>query len=481
MEALLLKDAKAGLVTNISSLRSEPEWLLNQRLEALKLFQKLPQEKSPLYAKYSDLKEVDFKGVDLSSVGSTSPQEAKIPQELQFTVKDVEVKSSLFQVDNKVVNIVLDEEYRKKGVVLTDIATALQEMPDLVRSYFSAKGISPEEDKFVALNHAFFNSGIFLYVPKYVVIEEPIQTLFLSNTSGVSVFNRNLIVVEEGSSIKFVEEAYSTDSAKADGHSIYSATTELHLGQGAEIAFGGIQNLGENVINLVNRRSIGGGNSRITWSIGYFGGGLTRARLDNVMAEPNASTEDMEIVFADNAQRFDIVSDLTHRSPSTKGTVLVRGVLRNKAQAIFKGMIKIDKGAKNSEAYLAEHAMLLGRGARANAVPGLEIETNEVKATHSASVALIDDEDIFYLMSRGLSEDEAHRMAVLAFLEPAVRRIPSSNIRFRIWYLLERKWLGDKGAQLKPEDMIEPVEEVKEVGRSGPQEFFESHYKYSGD
>ena len=475
----LLENATVEVVKDLSLSRSEPEWLLNQRLEAIKLYEELPQERSPLYAKYSDLKPLDFIGVDLAP-SKKSSRTPKRRQKFGSVLGDGQEKSSFLQVDDKVLHSSVDDELESKGVILTDITAALERYPELVKRYFTEKAISPKEDKFVALNHAFFNSGLFLYLPKHLVLQEPIQTLFLSASPALGVFTRNFIIADEGSALKVVEEAYSTGSAETDGHTLYSTTTEVHLGRGAEVGFGSIQNLGQNVINLVNRRAVIAMDGRINWAIGHFGGGLTRARLDSLLAGPNASTEDMEVVFANNAQKFDVVSDLTHRSQSTKGTVFVRGVLKNKSSSIFKGMIKIDEDSKKSEAYLAEHAMLLDKGARANAVPGLEIKTNDVKATHSASVALIDEEEIFYLMSRGLNHDEADRLAVLAFVEPAVRRIPSSDVRFRIWYLLERKWLGDKGKDLKLEEMIQPSEDMETISRSGPQEFFEKHYKYSG-
>ena len=478
MEPLLVEDADIRLVKELSESRAEPKWLLKQRVEALELFEKLPQEKSPLYGKYSDIKSSDFQGIDMKNrrIPSSFTESS---EELESFLGDEQLKSLLIQVDDKVVKKTIDNEDGAKGVILTDIANALEEHPNLIKKYFLNGALKSQDDKFVALNHAFFNSGLFIYVPKNTSLKQPITNLFLSKTVGAGIFSRNLIVLDEGSSLKFIDESHSMEGDCSDIHSLYSTVTDIHLAKRSQFTYGGIQNLGNNVINLANKKVILDGDSRITSSQAYFGGGLTRTRLDNVLVGPNASTEDMEVILADNVQRFDMVSDLTHESTSTRGTVMLRGVLMNKSKGIFKGMIRIGKDAEGAEAYLEEHAMLLTKGAMANAIPGLEIETNDVKATHSASVALVEEEEIFYLMSRGLDKDEARKMVVLAFIEPIIRRIPSPNVRHRIWYLFELKWRKDKGLKLRPEDMVLLDGDFEETERSGPQEFFDRHYKYA--
>jgi len=198
--------------------------------------------------------------------------------------------------------------------------------------------------------------------------------------------------------------------------------------------------------------------------------------MDSALDGPGANAEDVEVVFGGGSQMFDIVTDLTHQAPSTTGSVLARGVLRDKSRLVFKGMIRIEKGAKNSRSYLAEHAMILSKNARADAIPGLEIETNEVKATHSGSVAQIDEEQVFYLTSRALSDSEAKKLIIVGFLHPAVQRIPSRTVRAGIQYLIEEKWVGRR-VQLPPKmDQLPELEEEPEDRKT--TDLFERHYKY---
>ncbi len=215
----------------------------------------------------------------------------------------------------------------------------------------------------------------------------------------------------------------------------------------------------------------------MNWTIGHIGGGTTRSRVESVLDGPGATAEDVEIVFGSESQRVDAVTDLTHRSTNTTGHVLARGVLRDSARTIFKGMIRIEEGAKNSNSYLAEHAMIFSKKARADAIPGLEIMTNEVKATHSGSVSQVDEEQIFYLMSRGLSQSEAQRMIIIGFLHPAVQRIPLRTVRAAIQYLIEEKWLG-RGGQIPPSPEQLPEFEEEPEKESVSSDLFERHYKY---
>jgi Fe-S cluster assembly scaffold protein SufB len=203
-----------------------------------------------------------------------------------------------------------------------------------------------------------------------------------------------------------------------------------------------------------------------------------RSRLDSVLKGQGAFSEDVEIVFGGGEQRFDFNADLIFRGAHTTGTTVAKGVLRDRARTIFKGMIRIGREAKNANAYLAEHAMILDPEARADSIPGLEIETNEVKATHSASVAQVDEEQIFYLMSRGFTREEARRAIVLAYLEPAVTRVSSLAIRRRIRYLLEQKWGRRpidyrRTREFRPEVLVEIEEEP-----TAAKDLFEQHYKY---
>ncbi len=431
-----------------------------------------------LYTKYVDM----LSGLKLESISPGIPTgETSVPREIQHLIRDDRSQTIALQVDSEVSRVDVHGELEREGFIFTDIATAMRKHTEIFSNHFG-KILRPEDDKFAALNAALYSSGVFLYVPRGLKVNIPIRSIVLLKSLKSGAFAHNIIIAEENSKVTFLQEVYSNlgqGDAEESNHqqSLCSEVTEVYAGEEAEVNFASIQNLEDNVHYLTNRRSNSGKDSRINWTIGHIGGGITRSRMDSVLDGAGANAEDVEVVFGGEQQKFDIVTDLTHRAPSTTGSVLARGVLRDKSRSVFKGIIRIGKLAKNSRSYLAEHAMILSKNARADAIPGLEIETNEVKATHSGSVAQIDEEQIFYLESRGLLETDAKKLIILGFLHPAVQRIPSRTVRAGIQYLIEEKWDGRR-AQLPPrmESLPELEEEPKEQVR--PADLFEHHYKY---
>ena len=225
-----------------------------------------------------------------------------------------------------------------------------------------------------------------------------------------------------------------------------------------------------------NRKAYVDRDAKMSWSLALFGSQLSRYKVDSIMQGTGALAEDVEIIFGIGNQSFDITSNLIHVAPHTKGKVLVKSVMKDTSQSLFKGMIKILTNAKSTESYLADHAILLDKGAKSDAIPGLEIESNEVKATHSASVAQIDEKQIFYLMSRGLSEELAKREIVGGFLEPISRKM-GPTIRAWINYLIENKWVG-KPLKLKIDEAMEQILEIEKSRYRETEDIFEKHYKY---
>ncbi len=403
----------------------------------------------------------------------------EIPETLKPFVDQGPETPFLLQLDSNTVKIHLPSGLQSQGLVFTNILDAIRDHPDLVKPSFKRRAETLPDDKYEAFTSAFFSTGIFIHVPEGLEVSLPLRALMLNDEPGGGVIAFNLIVAEANSKVTFVEEGYSTDKEAGEQTALLSNVTEVYAGEGAQTNYASIQSFAENVAILANRRSIGQKDSHATWTLGHFGGGVTRSRLESVLAGPGATAEDVEVLFGSGKQRFDAVSDLTQLAQSTTGTILVRGVLRDKSRSIFKGMIRIGKNAKNSNAYLAQHAMLMSKEARSDAIPGLEIQTNEVKATHSASVSQIDEEQIFYVESRGIPEDETKKMITLGFFEPAVSRIPVEEVGERIRYLFEAKWHGARSAfSVWQEAKPEPGMEAKQQRRAGIRELFEQHYKY---
>ena len=455
----------------ISDAQNEPDWLRTFRNRSLKLYRELPIELSTLYTKYADLG-----GLDLESVSAELPEPNDSKIRIVRDKLDTKAVITIYQVESKTITPTLPSALQKEGVVFTDIRTAIRNNPDLFARYFSEKAILSEQDKFAALNNALFTTGFYLYVPKGIEVTVPLRYVTVLDSEAHALFAQNLVVADERSKFTILEELYSTQMTGQVQRSTYSGLSEVHLRESAEVTYASISNLAANYNVFSNRKSVGERDSKIVWASGLLGGAYTRSRLESVMNNQGASSENIEVVFGSGTQRFDTVSNITHIGQNTSGHAISKGVVKDRARAVFKGMIRITKDAKNSRAYLAEHGMILGEEARADAIPGLEIETNEVKATHSASVAQINDEQIFYLMSRGMSEDEAKKLIIVGFFEPIVERIPIPEVARRIRRITDLKWSGIT-------DFIASVtipaiddEYYDETQRT--HDIFEGHYKY---
>jgi FeS assembly protein SufD len=292
-----------------------------------------------------------------------------------------------------------------------------------------------------------------------------------------SSITRNIIIADTGSKATVVEEIYSPrPELNSTNQQAYFELMECHVRPNADLELVTLQAMDKSAINFSNRKAFVERDSKMSWYLGMFGAELSRYKIDSIMKGPGASAEDVEILFGIGSQSFDVTSNLIHHGTSSRGRVLVKSVMKDASKSLFKGMIKIDKEAKASESYLAGHAILLDKSAKSDAIPGLEIETNEVKATHSASVAQLDENEIFYLMSRGLSREGAKREIVNGFLEPLSRKM-GPTIRAWVTYLIENKWLG-KSLVLKSDEAMEQILEVERSRYRETEDIFEKHYKY---
>ncbi len=473
MSELTLASATEQSVTALSESRQEPDWLQAFRVKSLGLFRELPAELSSLYTKYVDLSGVDFESTIL---GLPEPSQAEINELVSKLKSDRAI--TLYQIQSKIIEPEIPESLGKEGIIFTDIGTAISRDPEFFRRYFLEKAILPEDDKFAALNNALFTTGFFIHVPKGIEVTTPLRVITIVNANrSSSFFTQNLVMADARSKFTVLEEQYSTKLGDQTKNSTFSGLSEVHLHEGAEVTYASVNNLSPDVNIFLNKKSVGERDSKIVWSSGLLGGAFTRSRLESLMEGQGASSENVEVVFGTGTQRFDAVSNITQIGQNTSGHAVSKGVVKDKARLVFKGMIRIEKEAKNSRAYLAEHGMILSKDARADAIPGLEIETNEVKATHSASVAQINDEELFYLMSRGLNEDDSRKLIIIGFFEPLVERIPVPEIAKRIRRIIDLKWSGiyDFKSYLK----AQPFEDQYfEEEAHKPRDIFEGHYKY---
>jgi len=467
MENLVLSSLKDDYVRAISA--KEPKWLASIREKSFSYYQNLLDEVSPLYNKYSGVNMLKPEHVHLSA-----DHKAKEPfAELKHRVDEIKSGVAALQVGNSLHSVYLPSELNNKGLIIESINDALKNHEELIKKLFT-NNIDPTEDKFLALECSVFNSGIFVYVPKGLELDIPITIINVLADDGVSSVAKNIFFADVNSKASIIQELYSPDT-NGNTQQVYFELLETYLANNAELEMITLQAMGNESVHFSNRKAFLERDARIKWYLGAFGTNLSRYKVDSVLRGEGASAEHIEIIFGNKNQAFDVTANTIHVGPNSKGRVLAKSVLKDTAKSVFKGMIRIGKNAKGSESYLAGHAILLDKGAKSDSIPGLEIETNEVKATHSASVAQLDEEQMFYLMSRGYSKEGARKVIIDGFLEPLARRM-SPRVRAWVNYLIDSKWQG-KPLVLKPDEVMREMIEVEEANPADT-DIFERHYKY---
>jgi Fe-S cluster assembly scaffold protein SufB len=473
----------------LSNKGDEPQWMLSSRKAILSKFSGLPNEVSPLYSKYSGLTLLEPDKVYFSNENTNS-----ISTDLEMRLQEIKSSPSILLIGSFVAHIFVPEALSKKGLVISTIQDAIKNNSELVKKYFLDKSINYEDDRFLALGSSAFQSGFFIYIPRNLMIDEPIRIVYSLKDDHTSSICRNIVIAEEGSKGAIVQELYSSfptssnhkvsktknepqgDDSNEKKQECYFEVLECIVKPTAELEFITLQAMNSDSVCVANRKAFVEKDGKMSWYSGMFGARLCRFKTDSVMKGSGARAEDVEIVFGTNNQSFDISSNLDHIGFSSRGKVLVKSIVKDTAKSLFKGMIKIRKDAQTSESFLAGHAILLNKGAQADAIPGLEIETNEVKATHAASVSQIDEEQIFYLMCKGLDRESAKREIINGFVEPLSRKM-GPFIRAWISYLFENKWTG-KPLLLKGDEVMEQILEVEKSRYKETADIFEKHYKY---
>jgi FeS assembly protein SufD len=469
---VILSSINTDYINNITKEKREPTWLSEMRREAFSKYTALPAEVSPLYSKYSDVNRLRPESIQLSDQTTRfHPYE-----ELYDRLKEPEQGVSVVRIGSSINRLTIPEKFTQMGVIILDLQEAVIKHEDLIRNQLIKNQIDYSEDKFLALEASAFQSGLFIYIPKNVVIEDPIRIINSLPDDSSSAISRFIVLADIGSKATIVEEIYAPQMKSNGVQQAYFELIEPHVCSNAHLEMVTFQAMSRNTINFSNRKAFVERDGKMSWYLGMFGAELSRYKVDSVMKGPGASAEDVEIIFGIGNQSFDVTSNLIHYGMNSIGRVLVKSVMKDTSKSLFKGMIRIGKDAKASESYLAGHAILLDKGAKSDAIPGLEIETNEVKATHSASVAQLDESQIFYLMSRGLNREGAKREIVSGFLEPLSRKM-GPTIRAWINYLIENKWSG-KTLMLKTDEAMEQILEVEKSRYRETQDIFEKHYKY---
>ncbi len=452
-------------IDEISSSKNEPDWLKKYRKNSLSVYESLPIETSPLYNKYTDAKKMDPQQVSLS----LSTNDA-IPSFLQKRLGELEKETCVIQIGTHIHKINISDELKSKGLIISSIEDAIKNNPDLVKK--SLESSDSKNDKFTALNNAAFNSGIFIHIPKNLILDKPIHILTCLSDDGISIISRNIVYADESCEGTIVQELYSTKSEKQQA---YLELFNTNVASNAQLDVTTLQMMNQSTVNFCTRRTDLGQDAKVNWYSGLFGAILSRYQIEYNLNGSGASANDSEVIFGNNEQSFDIQININHEAPATEGRVVEKSILRNKSKSLFKGMIRIKENAKKSNSFLSGRSILLDKDAKSDSIPGLEILTNDVKATHSATVAQIDEEQLFYLETRCLSHDEAEKTIIEGFLEPLSRKM-SFQVRAWIAYLIESKW-NDKELTINTDEELAKFVEIEETRYNEDAEI-EQHYKY---
>ena len=409
----------------LESLPAAPEFINAARKEAFEAFEALPVPSHDTEEwRYTDLADFDFDLAPFTPGGSADTLD-DVPEEILAAAGVVGERAGLLiQRNSEVMVAHLDPALVDQGVRFMSLDRAAEEVPDLVEPHLHAL-IPAERTKFTALHAAFRTGGTFLYVPDGVVIDLPLQSLTWLDTDGAAVFPHTLLVTGRDTEVTFIERWASP--ALTRGFS--DAITEIHAGDNARVRTVAIQDWGTGVTHLSVQRAHLGRDAQFHGLGVAFGADLARSEAESILANPGAHSEMLGVFFADGAQHYDHRSEQDHVAPNCTSDLLYKGALRDESKAVFSGWVHVRPDAQKTEAMQTSRNIVLSDKAKADAIPNLEIEANDVKCGHAASVGPVDDETLFYLMSRGIPRIEAERLIVFGFFQEVLDRITLDEVR----------------------------------------------------
>src|SRR5579859_6945812 len=417
----------ADVVRQISAHKQEPQWMLQFRLRALDIFLKKPLPTWPS----ADLSEIDFDNI-FYYLRPTDNSAEKNWDDVPPYIKDTFDKLGIpeaerkflagvsAQYESEVVYHSIQADLEKQGVVFLDMDSGLREYPEVVKEYF-ATVIPAADNKFAALNSAVWSGGSFIYVPKGVRVEIPLQAYFRINAQNVGQFERTLIIADEGSYVHYVEgctaPTYTTDS-------LHSAVVEIIVMKDARVRYTTIQNWSKNVYNLVTKRAAAYEGATMEWVDGNLGSKLTMKYPAVWLMEPHARGEVLSVAFSSTGQHQDAGGKVVHVAPNTSSQIISKSISKGSGRSTYRGLLKVQKGAHNVKSNVRCDALLLDEASRTDTYPYIEIEEEDVEIGHEATVSKVGEEQLFYLMTRGLTESEAYSMIVSGFIEPIAKELP---------------------------------------------------------
>jgi Fe-S cluster assembly protein SufD len=413
----------------LSTRLGEPQWMREFRLAAFDVYESLPMPTTRDEA----WRRTDIRPLRLEAIGPSLNGAGQAPDDLALLL-EAGAAGTLVQVDGETVRRELSEDARAAGVVFTDMATAVREYGELVRQYFMTQAVRPDQGKFAALHAAFWRGGTFLYVPTGVELEAPLQS-YLWGAEG-KTFTHTLVVLEPRARATLVSQ-FASESR--DGQSLHNGAVELILGDDAGLRLVALQEWGRDVWQFTHERALLGRGANLDWVTGSLGGRFLKSFQTVEMNGRGATARVSGLFFADGKQHFDHDTEQNHNMPDTVSDLLYKGAVKGKGRSVWQGMIRVLPDAQRTNGYQANRNLLLDKTARADSIPGLEIEADDVRCTHGATAGQVDRDQIFYLMSRGLPRPDAVRLVVSGFFAPVLERVPLPAARERLQTAIEAR------------------------------------------
>ena len=413
------------MVQDMSWMKGEPEWMREFRLRSLRSF-----EKRPMPSWGGDMSQIYFDDIYYyikPTAGQVDTWEA-LPDSVKNTYEKLGIPEAerkylagvTAQYESEVVYHRNREDLEKLGVLFMDMDTALREHPEIVKKWFG-KIIPPNDNKFSALNSAVWSGGSFIYIPPGVKVDQPLQAYFRINAENMGQFERTLIIADEGSEVHYIEgcsaPVYTSDS-------LHSAVVEIVVGKQARVTYTTIQNWSNNVFNLVTKRARVEAEGHMAWIDGNIGSRLTMKYPGVVMVGPKASGEVLSVAYAGAGQHQDTGAKMVHAAPETTSTIISKSISKDGGRSSYRGLVHVDPGAHHSKSFVRCDALILDEQSRSDTYPYIEVGEQDAEIGHEATVSKVGDDQLFYLMSRGLTEQQATSMIVNGFIEPVTRTLP---------------------------------------------------------
>lgn len=415
----------AEVVREISAIKEEPAWMLDFRLEALEIFLAKPV---PTWG--PDLSSLDFEEFYyyLRPTETKARSWDEVPEGIKDTFEKLGIPEAErkflagveTQLDSETVYGSLKKEWEEQGIIFVDMDTAVREYPELVRANIG-KVVPVADNKFSALNSAFWSGGSFVYVPPGVQVGIPLQAYFRISSQSLGQFERTIIIADEGSSVHYIEGCTAPQYTTA---ALHTGVIEISVKEGAHARYSTIQNWSRNVYNLVTQRAVVAADGQMEWVDANLGSGITMKYPTVILAGPRAHGEVLSIAFAGAGQHYDAGGKAIHLAPNTTSIINSKSISKDNGRSGYRGLVKVVKGAHGVKAKVECDALLLDPGSRSDTYPYIDVYEDDVQVEHEASVSKINEEQLFYLMSRGVSEEQAAVMIVNGFLEPFIRELP---------------------------------------------------------